>query len=883
MKKILLIVFLISTLTGVSQTFEEYRRQEQENFTKFKKQQEEALARMRKEYAEYVEKRDREFAAYLEQEWKARQTHAGIAPPERPKPTTPPAYKPVEVPAPERKTGDIKPLPVKKIQALPLPPPVPLISGPVRKPVAPEIRGEASETFRFYGIPVYINYDPSFKVSVAEQSGQRAVARYWKAASATPYTGAVEQLLAYREQMNLNDYAYFLLVRKFSESLYPGQAQGQVLATWFLMVRSGYGIRLGSDGHAILLLLPSRQMVYAKSYLTEDGMNYYLIDNPAGSQIKTYDNDYAGATRSIDFNIPSPIHMGNNTASCNIRFDFQGRSFDTKVAYNPNLVDLFRDYPQLDMQVYFDAAVSRQAKESLANSLTPLMTGMDEKQSVEFLLALVQHSFAYKTDPEQFGYEKFFFPEEVLHYPFSDCEDRSSLFAYLVRDLTGLDVVGLQYSDHMATAVKFNTSVTGDFVTKDGQKYIIADPTFIGAPLGRCMPEYLTEAPTLVAMNNPRREAGSNRNLWDMAAEGGCRPASNLPNLAILNNGNTILTGFYAGPSHFLGKELPEAKNGHACFVGQVKPGKKPAWAAALQATGPVAGLSVAADVEGNAYVAGSFRGKLLAGGFTLTAQNDAPDAFVAAFDPQGQLRWIRKLGLDSLPQGTALCFSATFTTQGKAVGLTFSLPDDSFEAYGIYATPTGKITFNGNTTRIFSSTPSITTSAFASAGLALTPDLIKNENDGLIAGKTDRGIAGILAVANLVYRMGYTFTGKDAQSALDKYNPGFSKRFPDTYKSLGKITFMKNANGIITLATEDGRDVLFDKVKVRNNASLTINPMPGGDMQFDILTGIRVGRAIVWYDLNLIRLYNESGDMLFDYDTDHTQKRLNLRRDFLK
>ncbi|MFQ6042627.1 MAG: hypothetical protein ACE5PV_17360, partial [Candidatus Poribacteria bacterium] len=91
---------------------------------------------------------------------------------------------------------------------------------------------------------------------------------------------------------------------------------------------------------------------------------------------------------------------------------------------------------------------------------------------------------------EQFGGEKVLFPEESLFYDYSDCEDRSVLFAYLVRKLVGLEVIGLDFPGHIATGVKFNTDVTGDYVMYQNRRYIICDPTYINADAGVCMPKF---------------------------------------------------------------------------------------------------------------------------------------------------------------------------------------------------------------------------------------------------------------------------------------------------------------------------------------------------------------------------------------------------------
>ena len=111
------------------------------------------------------------------------------------------------------------------------------------------------------------------------------------------------------------------------------------------------------------------------------------------------------------------------------------------------------------------------------------------------LIDFVQTGFDYKTDNDQFGYERPLFPDESFYYPYCDCEDRSILFACLVRELMGLDVVLLHYPKHLATAVRFKEEVNGDYLMIDGVKYVICDPTYIGARIGMCMPEFKQVSP----------------------------------------------------------------------------------------------------------------------------------------------------------------------------------------------------------------------------------------------------------------------------------------------------------------------------------------------------------------------------------------------------
>jgi hypothetical protein len=105
-------------------------------------------------------------------------------------------------------------------------------------------------------------------------------------------------------------------------------------------------------------------------------------------------------------------------------------------------------------------------------------------------LNFVQTAFDYQTDGQQFGYERSLFADETFFYPYSDCEDRSILFAVLVRELLGLEVVLLSYPKHIATAVRFNSEVTGDALIIDNRRFTVCDPTYLGAGIGMAMDEF---------------------------------------------------------------------------------------------------------------------------------------------------------------------------------------------------------------------------------------------------------------------------------------------------------------------------------------------------------------------------------------------------------
>ena len=128
-------------------------------------------------------------------------------------------------------------------------------------------------------------------------------------------------------------------------------------------------------------------------------------------------------------------------------------------------------------------------KECLYPVLRKAIEGKSQSEAANILINFVQTGFAYATDQDQFGYERPLFPDETFYYPFCDCEDRAILYSCLVRELLGLDAVLLNYPSHLATAVRFADNVSGDYLTIESEKYVICDPTYIGASIGMCMPD----------------------------------------------------------------------------------------------------------------------------------------------------------------------------------------------------------------------------------------------------------------------------------------------------------------------------------------------------------------------------------------------------------
>ena len=117
--------------------------------------------------------------------------------------------------------------------------------------------------------------------------------------------------------------------------------------------------------------------------------------------------------------------------------------------------------PQTELDYYFGQPLPASFKERLHKALdAKLQACGSEREQVRYLYALVCQSIPYKTDQDQFQYEKFCIPEEVLAYPFADCEDRTFLLNALLTELVGVETIGLNSPGHVAMAVRLKEQKT---------------------------------------------------------------------------------------------------------------------------------------------------------------------------------------------------------------------------------------------------------------------------------------------------------------------------------------------------------------------------------------------------------------------------------------
>ncbi|MCF7740291.1 MAG: procyclic acidic repetitive family protein [Candidatus Marinimicrobia bacterium] len=495
MKKVT--IFLLLIVIGLTQTDVE------EMMKKIEQATQKEMEETQKKVDQYISAQDSAFAAFLEQEWELFNTDPGKEVLEKPKPKDIPVAKPEpEIELSKEKVKDI-PIPEKKkeeeIRPEPQPAPEP---KPIQEEKKPKEKQPYEQTLKmdFYGTPLEINYSKEFKTNLESPFDNKNISASWKHLAATKYEDFLKQLQNYQSRLNMNGWGYYKLVEQVGKKINNGSQSDATVFTWFFLTKSGYKVRVAYNDNNVYILMPSSSMLYSTSYLTIDGDKYFLINRERNKKDKIYSyrRDYPEADKVLDLKLATEPELTSQTRQKKLKFDYMGQSHTIKVEYKPAVIDFLTDYPQTDYDIYFSAPMNNDGRVTLVKSLAPLLEGKSTTEAVNLLLRFVQTSFQYKTDDLNFGREKPLFPDETLFYPFSDCEDRSILFAYLTKELLGLDVIGIKYPGHVATAINIKGPVKGDYLSYNGENYIICDPTYINANAGQSMPEYKNVKPEIV-------------------------------------------------------------------------------------------------------------------------------------------------------------------------------------------------------------------------------------------------------------------------------------------------------------------------------------------------------------------------------------------------
>ena len=369
-------------------------------------------------------------------------------------------------------------------------------------------------SLEYYEIPITIDYPNQLlavftdKVFSTSKINDKYISNFWREISQVNHSDYIAYLTDVRKKLDLDDWGYLLLINKISESIFTANHNLIRLNNWFLLTQSGYDNKIGYDQNQVYNLFHTDSDIYRLEYYELDKKKYYPIrysnHNQNPGTIFTYEENHQKQINPLDFSKIQYPRAGaaQELITKNFDFEFGGITYQYEIDIDDRIIKQYEFYQLVNLTTFLKAPFSPFLADQIRSNFQTITDEMSEIEAVNFLLALVQKSFKYKTDQDHFSREKFMIPDEAFYYEYSDCDDRSILFANLIQELLGLNVVGLRYSRHLAVAVNLSTNESiGDTYKFNGENYIVTDPTFIGAPAGKTMTQFKGENPNIIQIN----------------------------------------------------------------------------------------------------------------------------------------------------------------------------------------------------------------------------------------------------------------------------------------------------------------------------------------------------------------------------------------------
>lgn len=371
--------------------------------------------------------------------------------------------------------------------------------------------------FQFYNKTFNIAADSSFNTEFKNKISERTISLFYNKLNSSNYQGLVDALLLYKNQNQLNDWFYYQLIRKTVQQISPKEENYEryTLYKWFLMAKSGYDTRLaiGND-HQLLFYVWSDENISDIPFYTANSKQYVCLNfhdyknaNYLTDKLNSLKINIPEAKNSFSYKVTQiPDLNPEDYRDKLLTFNYHEKAYYFNVKLNSDLQTLFKNYPIVDFESYFNIPLSRETYSSLIPLLKNNIKGMTQKKGVDYLMRFTRNAFLYENDSEYYGKEKRFSPEQTLFSDYSDCDDRAALFFYLVKEIYNLPMIALLYPTHITMAVKFDKPI-GAAINYKGENYYVCEPTPQKKDLkiGEISPNLKNEAFQIVYQYHPNK------------------------------------------------------------------------------------------------------------------------------------------------------------------------------------------------------------------------------------------------------------------------------------------------------------------------------------------------------------------------------------------
>ena len=440
----------------------------------------------KQEYASFRDQANKEYADFVRRAWVSYKTLPAIPKPKEE--NVPPIIIEEED---KKKPIEDNPIVIEEQIDIPEPTPQPVPVAPVREHPNPM---EQTFAFSLYGTEMQVRLDETLKFRLPDLKTE-SIAQAWEQLSGEIYNNVIRDCLELRIRRKLCDWSYLRMLDALCSGFFGQNSNEAELFKAYIYCQSGYQMRLAMAGNRLYMLYASQHFVFDKPCWQIDGTFYYA-DNCSADEIQLCEASFPHE-RALSLYITQEQQLSRKTASKRVLQSSDAEWLKATVTENENLMAFYKDYPtscigndfMTRWAMYANAPMNSEAKNELYTALKGIIQNRPLAEAVDILCHWVQTAFVYEYDDKVWSKDRVFFADETLYYPYCDCEDRSILLTRIVRDVLGLKCALVYYPGHLATAIAIGEEVKGDYIRINNTKYIVCDPTYIGAPIGMTMPD----------------------------------------------------------------------------------------------------------------------------------------------------------------------------------------------------------------------------------------------------------------------------------------------------------------------------------------------------------------------------------------------------------
>lgn len=370
----------------------------------------------------------------------------------------------------------------------------------------------------FFEKELIMNVDVKTRFSMLSIS-EFQVSWAWKKLTATSFSTIIKEMDKFRTQLQLNDWGVYLLISQLADQIFTDkQVNEKKVFIAFMLTHAGYNVKLGRAGKGtgrearLHLLIPFKTKVdewkteiEGKTYYTwtgkdDDGLN---MTYAATDDLYSYRKNMKMAKADLDLAIKYVPLMGSKTSQKAVSSKSKYLQ-EVKITWTNSLTEFYDTYPCTILPIYANTPLSESTTKSLHQSFQPALDNMSKTEFVGELLFWFYHAFQYRLDEV----ERPFFSEQTVKSLYNDCEDRAVLFARILKEIAGLDVVLVVFEgkdgkiSHVATGICFEEKVTGESKIYNGKKYTICDPSDKRCAIGRTLDEYRDSKHEIIELIN---------------------------------------------------------------------------------------------------------------------------------------------------------------------------------------------------------------------------------------------------------------------------------------------------------------------------------------------------------------------------------------------